>query len=146
MFTQDQASLMQTYLNSVQSDFVTGVCTPGAPDFNLTATNTPILTCPTTDTEAVFALTYTTISGFSENTTFSQDIKHIWIPFGPFGPIWSYLSHLVPFGSHFRWEIGWEFVTKRNEPEKEPCKSQHTSTRWRRRQCNIRVHVLNRSW
>ena len=71
MFTQDQASLMQTYLNSVQSDFVTGVCTPGAPDFNLTATNTPILTCPTTDTEAVFALTYTTISGFSENTTFS---------------------------------------------------------------------------
>ena len=72
MFTPGQANVVDAYVGGVlQSQFKPGVCEPATPGFNLVADNSPIFSCPSNDTEAVFNLTYTTIAGFSETTTFS---------------------------------------------------------------------------
>ncbi|MDG5490835.1 T9SS type A sorting domain-containing protein [Psychroserpens sp. SPM9] len=71
MFSAGQTNIVDAYVASIQSDFVTGVCAPASPGFNLAANNSPVFSCPSIDTQAVFNLTYTTVSGFTENTTFS---------------------------------------------------------------------------
>jgi len=72
MFTEDQVALMNVYLNSVQSDFVTGVCTPAAPGFTLASVGDDTLNnCPTTDNQVTFDFSLTTIAGFNETITFS---------------------------------------------------------------------------
>ena len=72
MFTAGQATVAQAYLTGVlQSQFVQNVCNAPDPGFAITANDSPVSSCPTTDTEAVFNLTYTTILGFNETTTFS---------------------------------------------------------------------------
>ena len=72
MFTANQVTVMESYVFSVlQPQFVTGVCTPAGPGFNITASNSPIFTCPSIDTQAVFNLDYATFGGFNETTTFT---------------------------------------------------------------------------
>ncbi|WP_299333473.1 T9SS type A sorting domain-containing protein [uncultured Psychroserpens sp.] len=72
MFSAGQTTRVDAYVSGVlQSQLKPNVCTPASPGFNLTANNSPILSCPTTDTQAVFDLTFTTVSGFNESTTFS---------------------------------------------------------------------------
>ncbi len=71
MFTQGQVTVMEAWLATLAAQFKPNVCTPASPGFNMTASNSPILSCPTIDTEVVFNLSYTAIAGFSETTSFS---------------------------------------------------------------------------
>ena len=72
MFTPGQTNNVDAYISGVlAAQFKPGVCGPGNPGFTLTANNSPVSSCPTTDAQAVFNLTYTTIADFSETTTFS---------------------------------------------------------------------------
>lgn len=72
MFSAGQITRVEAYVSGVlQSQLKPNVCAPASPGFNLTASNSPIMSCPTTDTEAVFDLTFTTIAGFNESTAFS---------------------------------------------------------------------------
>ncbi|MEH6537023.1 MAG: T9SS type A sorting domain-containing protein [Psychroserpens sp.] len=71
MFSAGQATVMDAWVASIASQIKPGVCTPALPGFTLTANNSPILSCPDTDTQAVFDLSFTAIQGFSESTTFS---------------------------------------------------------------------------
>lgn len=70
MFSAGQATRMDAWAASIESQIKQGVCAPAEPGFNITANNTEILSCPTSDTQAVFNLSYTTIQGFNESTTF----------------------------------------------------------------------------
>ncbi|WP_033957313.1 T9SS type A sorting domain-containing protein [Psychroserpens jangbogonensis] len=72
MFTPSQMNNVDSYVSAVlASQFKPGVCGPGNPGFTLTANDSPIYSCPNTDTEASFNLSYTTIANFNETTTFS---------------------------------------------------------------------------
>ncbi|WP_111683254.1 zinc-dependent metalloprotease [Winogradskyella tangerina] len=72
MFSAGQMSIAEAYVaTQLQPFFASNVCQPATPGFNLTANDTELLTCPTTDTQAVFNLDYTTVQSFSETTTFS---------------------------------------------------------------------------
>ncbi|NRA93238.1 MAG: hypothetical protein HRU26_11240, partial [Psychroserpens sp.] len=72
MFTPQQMGQVNAYVGGVlQSQFNVGVCGPGTPGFNLTANNSPISSCPNLDMSVDFSISYTTIAGFNENTTFS---------------------------------------------------------------------------
>ncbi len=71
MFTQGQVTVVEAWLAILAAQFKPNVCDPPLPGFYLTANNNPVLSCPTLDTEAVFNLSYTTIVGFSETTSFS---------------------------------------------------------------------------
>jgi len=72
MFTPGQAANVDAYVSGVlASQFKPNVCGPGNPGFSLTANNSPVFSCPTTDTEADFNISYATIAGFNETTTFS---------------------------------------------------------------------------
>jgi subtilisin-like proprotein convertase family protein len=72
MFSQGQMNVAEAWVNILETSFKPNVCQPATPGFNLAATSdTELLTCPTTDTQAVFNFSYTTTLGFSETTTFS---------------------------------------------------------------------------
>lgn len=72
MFSAGQTTFVDAYVSGVlQAQLKPNVCTPASPGFNLTANNSPIMSCPTTDTQVVFDLSYTAISGFSETTSFT---------------------------------------------------------------------------
>ncbi|WP_299223005.1 T9SS type A sorting domain-containing protein [uncultured Psychroserpens sp.] len=71
MFSAGQTNVMDTWVAGLEPSFKPNVCSPASPGFTIAANNSPIFTCPTTDDEAVFDLDFTTIAGFSENTTFS---------------------------------------------------------------------------
>ena len=71
MFTPQQMTIVDNYVATIASDFKPGVCTPATPSFVIAADNSEVLSCPTTDTEAVFTFSYTTILDFNETTTFS---------------------------------------------------------------------------
>ena len=71
MFSAGQATVMDAWVSSIESQIKPDVCTPAVPGFNITADNSPIPSCPATDTQVVFDLFYRTIQGFSETTTFS---------------------------------------------------------------------------
>lgn len=69
MFTPDQMNVVDAYVSSVlASQIKSGVCEPG---FDLVTIDNEILSCPNTDTEAVFTFNYSTTLGFNETTTFS---------------------------------------------------------------------------
>ncbi|MTE27135.1 zinc-dependent metalloprotease [Winogradskyella ouciana] len=72
MFSQDQMTFAEAYISSIQADIKPNVCQPATPGFNLAVTgDDELLTCPTTDNEAVYSFSYTTVMSFSETTTFS---------------------------------------------------------------------------
>jgi subtilisin-like proprotein convertase family protein len=72
MFSAGQISVAEAWITSnLVPAFAPNVCNPPTPGFTLTATNSPVFSCPNTDTQAVFNLSYTTILDFSETTTFS---------------------------------------------------------------------------
>lgn len=75
MFTQGQMDVVDNYINVLQNQFkpnVTSNCgTPTGPDFTLTATNSPVFTCPTTGENAVFEFDFTAINGYNITTSFS---------------------------------------------------------------------------
>jgi len=72
MFSQGQMTVAEAWVNILETSFKPNVCQPATPGFNLAATSdTELLTCPTTDTEAIYNFSYTTTLGFSETTTFS---------------------------------------------------------------------------
>ena len=71
MFTPMQMTNAEGYITSIQGTFKANTCVAAEPGFALAATNSPILSCPTTDMSVDFDLTYTTILSFSETTTFS---------------------------------------------------------------------------
>ncbi|WP_370103819.1 GEVED domain-containing protein [Winogradskyella sp.] len=71
MFSQDQMTLAEAYVSSMQADFRPNACQPATPGFSLVADPQELVTCPNNDTEAVFMFSYNTILGFSETTTFS---------------------------------------------------------------------------
>ncbi len=72
MFSAGQTTVVDAYVSGVlQAQLKPGVCDPPTAGFNLIANNSPILSCPTNDTQVVFNLSYTAIAGFNETTTFS---------------------------------------------------------------------------
>ena len=72
MFSAGQMAIAEAYVaTQLQPFFAANVCQPATPGFNITANDTELLTCPTTDTQAVFNFDYTTVMSFSETTTFS---------------------------------------------------------------------------
>jgi len=72
MFTPQQMNAVDAYIVSVIAPSIKpNVCEAAVPGFNIVANDTEIFSCPTTDTEAVFSFTYSTIMDFSETTTFS---------------------------------------------------------------------------
>ena len=72
MFTPQQMAAADAYISAVIAPAIKpGVCTPATPTFNLLADNDEVLSCPDTDTEAVFTFTYSTVQDFDETTTFS---------------------------------------------------------------------------
>lgn len=70
MFSQDQMTLAEAYISSIQADIKPNVCQPVSPGFVLSTNDNEIFSCPTTDTEAIYNFTYSTVLGFSETTTF----------------------------------------------------------------------------
>jgi subtilisin-like proprotein convertase family protein len=71
MFTEDQMALASTYIGNIQGQFRQNACQAATPGFAITANDSPVLSCPNTDTQAVFNFTYSTILDFSEMTTFT---------------------------------------------------------------------------
>ena len=70
MFSAGQATRMDAWATAIASQIKPGVCSPAEPGFQIASSNSEILSCPTTDTEAVFNFSYTTIQGFDESTVF----------------------------------------------------------------------------
>jgi len=70
MFSAGQATRMDAWVSSIESQIKLGVCTAAVPGFTITASESEILSCPAVDTEAVFNLSYSTVLGFNESTTF----------------------------------------------------------------------------
>lgn len=74
MFSADQMTIAEAWVtNQLQPFFNTNVCQPATPGFSLATTDTEVFSCPTNNTDAVFNLTYTTILGFNESTTFTAN-------------------------------------------------------------------------
>ena len=75
MFTQGQMDVVDNYINVLQSQFkpnVTSNCgTPTGPDFSITATNSPVFSCPTTGEDAVFEFDFTALNDYDITTSFS---------------------------------------------------------------------------
>lgn len=73
MFSEGQMAVAEAYISSVlQPAFNANVCQPASPDFDIAVTGvSEIFSCPTTDNQATFDFSYTTVLGFSETTTFS---------------------------------------------------------------------------
>ncbi|WP_456438600.1 T9SS type A sorting domain-containing protein [Psychroserpens sp.] len=72
MFTPGQMNQAESYISTVLVPaFKPNTCVDFTPGFNLASDNSPVSSCPTTDIQAVFNLTYTTIQDFNETTTFS---------------------------------------------------------------------------
>lgn len=72
MFSAGQISVAEAYISTMlQPSFKPNVCQAATPGFTLTTNDTELFSCPTTGNDAVFNLSYATILGFSENTTFS---------------------------------------------------------------------------
>lgn len=72
MFTPGQMNVAESYIGpNLVPAFKPNTCVAAAPGFNLTADNSPVFSCPNTDMQADFNLTYTTLLDFSETTTFS---------------------------------------------------------------------------
>ena len=72
MFTPQQMNAVDAYIVSVIAPAIKpGVCTAATPDFDIAANEAEIFSCPNTDTEAVFAFTYSTILDFNETTNFT---------------------------------------------------------------------------
>lgn len=72
MFTPGQMNNVDAYMNAVlAAQFKPNVCVAPTPGFTLTANDSPMSSCPNTDTSVDFNLTYTTILDFNETTTFS---------------------------------------------------------------------------
>ncbi|OZV70888.1 zinc-dependent metalloprotease [Winogradskyella aurantia] len=72
MFSAGQMTVAEAYITSnLVPALAQNVCTPPTPGFTLTANDSPVFSCPNTDTQAVFNLSYTTILDFAEMTTFS---------------------------------------------------------------------------
>lgn len=79
MFTPGQMNVAEAWINAnLVPNFKPNTCEAVLPGFNLTADNSPVFSCPTTDTNAVFNLNYQTIQDFSQTTTFSAT----GLPFG----------------------------------------------------------------
>jgi subtilisin-like proprotein convertase family protein len=70
MFSAGQAAVMDAWVASIESQIKLGVCTAVVPGFNITANESEIFSCPAIDTEVVFNLSYSTVLGFNEATTF----------------------------------------------------------------------------
>lgn len=71
MFTPGQMTNVDAYITSIQADFKPNTCVPATPGFSLASSNSPISSCPDTDMQVTFDLTYTTILDFNETTTFT---------------------------------------------------------------------------
>lgn len=75
MFSQGQMDVVDNYISVLQSQFksnVTANCgTPTGPDFSISATNSPVFSCPTTGEDAVFDLEFSAINGYNNNIFFS---------------------------------------------------------------------------
>ncbi|RKE98612.1 zinc-dependent metalloprotease [Ichthyenterobacterium magnum] len=72
MFTPQQMTIVNTYVGNVlQPQFKPNVCVAPDPGFIIAANDSPVFSCPTTDNQAVFNLSYATILGFSESTMFT---------------------------------------------------------------------------
>lgn len=72
MFSQDQMTVAEAYVSSIQATFKPNVCQPATPGFDIAVTgDDEIFTCPTIDNQAVYSFDYTTVMSFSETTTFS---------------------------------------------------------------------------
>ncbi|MFK7783284.1 T9SS type A sorting domain-containing protein [Psychroserpens sp.] len=72
MFTPQQMNQAEAYITAnLAPAFKPNTCLSADPGFTLTANNSPVSSCPTTDTQATFNLTYTTLLDFNETTTFS---------------------------------------------------------------------------
>ncbi|WP_460220150.1 zinc-dependent metalloprotease [Psychroserpens sp. MEBiC05023] len=72
MFTPQQMNAVDAYITSVIAPAIKpGVCDPPLPDFNIAADESEVFSCPTTDNQAVFSFSYSTIMDFNETTTFS---------------------------------------------------------------------------
>ena len=72
MFTPGQMTQAESYISAVLAPaFKPNTCVAGVAGFSLTANNSPISSCPTTDTQVAFDLTYSTVLDFNETTTFS---------------------------------------------------------------------------
>ncbi|MGB3606770.1 T9SS type A sorting domain-containing protein, partial [Psychroserpens sp.] len=72
MFTPQQMNAVDAYVTSVIEPAIKpGVCELAVPSFNLTTDIDELLTCPDTDTQAVFTFNYTTIQAFNETASFS---------------------------------------------------------------------------
>ena len=73
MFSQGQVNVIDSYVSGVlQAQFKpnTIACTTG-PSFTLTATNSPVNSCPSVGEDAVFEFNFTALNGFNQNVTFS---------------------------------------------------------------------------
>jgi len=69
MFTAGQSNVVDAYMNILTTQFNSDTASCNLePEFRLSANNSPLSVC---STSAVFDLNYTSIGGFSENTTFS---------------------------------------------------------------------------
>ena len=73
MFTQGQINVSEAYLSFIESQFkpnVTSNCTVST-NFTLTATNSPVFSCPETGEDAVFEIEFNTFNDYSATTSFS---------------------------------------------------------------------------
>jgi subtilisin-like proprotein convertase family protein len=72
MFTPQQMNAVDAYIVSVIAPAIKpGVCEPAMPSFDITANDEEVFSCPETDTNATFSLSYSTILDFSETTVFT---------------------------------------------------------------------------
>ncbi|WP_431132649.1 T9SS type A sorting domain-containing protein [Psychroserpens mesophilus] len=72
MFTPGQMNVAEAYISAnLAPAFKPNTCLAPNPGFALAADNSPVSSCPNTDTQVTFDLTYTTILDFNETTTFS---------------------------------------------------------------------------
>jgi len=70
MFSAGQALRMDAWATAIASQIKQDVCSPAEPGFEIASSNNEVLACPTSDVEAVFNFSYTTIQGFDESTVF----------------------------------------------------------------------------
>ena len=75
MFSQGQMDAVDNYISVLQSQFksnVTSNCSSSTgPDFSISATNSPVFSCPTTGEDAIFDLEFSAINGYNNNIFFS---------------------------------------------------------------------------
>ena len=77
MFSQGQMDVAEAYLTAVQNDFkpnTTSNCAGSTePNFNLTALNSPVFSCPETGEDAVFEIDFSTINDYNVTTFISAE-------------------------------------------------------------------------